>query len=1159
MAQSTFVKTYDGEGNQRGNYIQTLPDGGFIVSGYSTVSGNQDALLVRLNSDGEVLWSKTYGGTGYDEFFCAKVMPDGSFVALGSSDSFDELSTSKNVYLIRVNNNGDVTWEKVLTNNKVRGPTSGVSHEVGYDLSIEEGGTIFWSGRTLSDEYHTNRIFGRVSHDGEQLLYIMDESNAGTRGSYGSNSFCHLRLRQGWLIGGSTYDQFSFGKYDMNLTLFDELGVEIWSKSYGVYEGDNNYKIISIDEGFIFSSSSQISGINTPRIYEVDLNGVPQTCYELSSDDKESMSAYDVRRVNNSNIITMRSYNQIDGGAYLVKTEGVDIIWAKEYGSGVYNTVCKMDTTEYGGFVMVGFTFNSSSGTEDLMIVKADSLGNAGCNTQDAEFTVQSIPNTYRDRTTYYSTGSAEAFIQSEETEFTLESQSDVVNFSLGNDTVVCPGAAVVIGTDVEADSYYWLPGGETIATIQVSDSGSYQLVIEKDGCTLSDEIKVNWRESQIVDLGTDTVLCFGDSLLIVSPIIGDSYYWEPTGANGSSVYAKDSGLYQLTIVQNGCEFTGEIEIAFDDSFEFNFGDDIIACTGDTVVLVSPILSVAYAWTPNGESDSLIEVVEPGIYGLSIDNGVCSFTDSVHVDFQDDLNVDLGEDLFLCKNDSLELISNDYGEGSVYSWHPNGEKEAAITVKEPGVYVVEVVKGGCFGSDTLEVFPADSLDFELGKDTVICFGDSLVLNGVVGAQNIWQPVGIESLNYVVKQTGSYSVEINLGGCTYSDHISVEVYSVERFSLGGDTTICVDDNLIIGTNKVYDNYSWLPNGESTSNIEVRELGDYVLTVYDMGCSFSDTIRVNTDSIPDMNLGPDSSFCGQVMIVLNIKVPGGGDYKWSDGTTNPTKAITLPDEYWAQISRNGCITSDTVEFFELEQPKLFMGQDVIMCFGDTVLLAPDVIYSKPEELSYLWNTGAAQQRIFVSDTGQYSLLVSNQLCLVEGSISVGFPNVTTISERYSICQGISEEVTVDLSCDICSHVLWSDGDNSFERSFEEPSSLGVEIFDFYGCSSVYHIVVESDVSGDCASDFYVPNAFTPDGDGFNDEFYPVTIAHFIAEYRLEIFNRWGELIFESHDLDKKWDGTFDGTMVQQGVYNWKITYRLKDTADNKLLFGTAVLLR
>jgi len=90
--------------------------------------------------------------------------------------------------------------------------------------------------------------------------------------------------------------------------------------------------------------------------------------------------------------------------------------------------------------------------------------------------------------------------------------------------------------------------------------------------------------------------------------------------------------------------------------------------------------------------------------------------------------------------------------------------------------------------------------------------------------------------------------------------------------------------------------------------------------------------------------------------------------------------------------------------------------------------------------------------------------------------------------------------------------------------------------YGCtdSTTRYIQMTPEVI------LYVPNAFTPDGDSYNNTFYPVLTAGYNQEgYEFLIFNRWGDLIFESHTVGEGWDGTYKGKKCKDHVYTWKLT--------------------
>lgn len=92
------------------------------------------------------------------------------------------------------------------------------------------------------------------------------------------------------------------------------------------------------------------------------------------------------------------------------------------------------------------------------------------------------------------------------------------------------------------------------------------------------------------------------------------------------------------------------------------------------------------------------------------------------------------------------------------------------------------------------------------------------------------------------------------------------------------------------------------------------------------------------------------------------------------------------------------------------------------------------------------------------------------------------------------------------------------------------------------------------------YYVPNAFTPDGDGYNQTFKPIFTSGFdLYNFHFTIFNRWGEILFESYDSTKGWNGNYGGIPCQDGVYTWKVEFGLIKTDERVLDYGHVVLIR
>ena len=146
-------------------------------------------------------------------------------------------------------------------------------------------------------------------------------------------------------------------------------------------------------------------------------------------------------------------------------------------------------------------------------------------------------------------------------------------------------------------------------------------------------------------------------------------------------------------------------------------------------------------------------------------------------------------------------------------------------------------------------------------------------------------------------------------------------------------------------------------------------------------------------------------------------------------------------------------------------------------------------------------------------------------------------------------------------------WSFGDNTGSTQFQP-----IHEYDPENCAGFLVTLVASD--GNCYDTstqviqckeetiFYVPNTFTPDGDEFNNTFFPVFYSGYDPfNFEMLIFNRWGELIFETHNTEIGWDGTYSNgnTDCQDDVYTWKISYKIRQTDEKHVVVGHVTLLR
>jgi gliding motility-associated-like protein len=216
------------------------------------------------------------------------------------------------------------------------------------------------------------------------------------------------------------------------------------------------------------------------------------------------------------------------------------------------------------------------------------------------------------------------------------------------------------------------------------------------------------------------------------------------------------------------------------------------------------------------------------------------------------------------------------------------------------------------------------------------------------------------------------------------------------------------------------------------------------------------------------------------------------------------------------------------------------------------------------SYNWSGGVSTTNILSNiAAGNYSVIITDQNgCSVAENYLV--PQINTFDfdvfpAFYSITSGETVQFNANgaisyswspsssLNCNDCPNPIAKPTENTIYMIIGENSN---------GCIDTVYASVS--VKGD--NFLYVPNTFTPDGDEFNNVFIPCLSDSFDPQsYTLLIFNRWGELIFETKDLNEGWNGTYNGKLQQKGVYTWEILLKTKDLDDIKEFHGHVLLLR
>lgn len=435
------------------------------------------------------------------------------------------------------------------------------------------------------------------------------------------------------------------------------------------------------------------------------------------------------------------------------------------------------------------------------------------------------------------------------------------------------------------------------------------------------------------------------------------------------------------------------------------------------------------------------------------------------------------------------------------------------------------------------------------------------------------------------------------GCQSIEYVNVVVNPPVQLILQPYDTICGGENAIIPISSVPSigaTYSWTcsnnPNitGASsgsggiinqvlsnTSNSTQSVM--YTVTTSIGGCTTSDSCQVTINPLIEPlfpQLGP---FClgtipSPILSLQSINVPS------ISGTWNSPSVNTLllgPSTYSFTPAANQCAdTSVMIVQIANSATVSFTADTLIGCSPLNVTFSTlDVAgatYTWLSNGSLIGNTPVISQQFVNSGCYdielQYNLNGCSATSILNDYICVEPNPIAAFSFIPGVFGNPSETISFQNGTVGASTYFWDFGDGEFS-SLTEPTHL------FNNTFGGYSITLYAYSNSGCADSvtnpivyeegliYYIPNTFTPDQDEFNQTWKPVFTSGFDPYYyELSIYNRWGELIWISNNVDVGWDGSYGiSNACQEGVYTWKINFKIKGLDDRRLISGTLHLLR
>ncbi len=506
-----------------------------------------------------------------------------------------------------------------------------------------------------------------------------------------------------------------------------------------------------------------------------------------------------------------------------------------------------------------------------------------------------------------------------------------------------------------------------------------------------------------------------------------------------------------------------------------------------------------------------------------------------------DLNLDVVVDIS-CPGEADGSATVSVSGGSSpynYEWS-DGQSGPSADNLGPGTYKCVVTdNGGCKDSITVSIDEPAPVKISAAGDTTICIGDSALLSasasGGKGApyEYVWSNGLADSSKHSVSPDSSSTYEVyarDVNGCS-SDTLTltVNLFPPLNVEAEGKTTICAGDSveLSAGGSGGDGNHSYTWNNGMTGpeiTVSPSTTTYYVVTIED-GCNTPkdrDTVAVEVGSYPEVAFDPtDTAGCVPLTTRFgNDTDPSqaGNDCLWElgDGTT-----ISSCDSVSHTYQSPGCYdVSLTVT-------------SPLGCTSDTTLPDKVCVYENPEA-----NFTMDPQSTKILDT------------------EIDFENRSTGADEYKWAfKGLNTPGNSTDSTDTT--FIYRGKDTTLTYPKDQPGRYQVCLTAMtdQGCrdSTCKEVVIEG------AFMLWVPNAFTPNGDGLNDEFFPKVQGYEEGSYEFYIFDRWGELIFRTEDPDEHWDGRVNGESAASDVYVWKVVVTDRISGKEKVRTGEVTLLR
>jgi gliding motility-associated-like protein len=769
--------------------------------------------------------------------------------------------------------------------------------------------------------------------------------------------------------------------------------------------------------------------------------------------------------------------------------------------------------------------------------------------------------------------------------------------------TSICPGGTVTINVESNPDAtIVWSsPFSGSASSQVVSSPGIYTVSVSSCAITTVANITITAGSPPPMSItygGNDTI-CMEDTVVLMASGGFDTYTWMPAETDGQVYIGLGGGTFTVEgVTTAGCSNMDTITIYSHPEVPAPFSNDTTVCAGSTILLTahSGAGDLLYwysdlfggAFLSNGDSITVNIGEHDTAFYVSAFNGICfSERTAVNVFISPGSQTPLiTGSLAYCMGDTLLLEPDSVLAGVTYTWNGPGISNVdtnqlliyPVTISQSGTYSLYSTSGTCTsGTDSIHINVHDIHLQNFSSATAnVCQYDSLILStDILPGAYLWNTGNIfNSLSVNTSGDYFYTYTDSLGCSFNSDTVTVTVLPAPSSPQVADTAVCMSTPLTLNAGISGTTVNWYNMNDSLVGTGINYfLGPatmntflYIEAVDTNGChSLTDTMQITIVPPPlSPLLSVADTLCITDSILLTASTLPGYNYYWN-GPSGFSSSLEDPiinslgtanSGVYSLYVVNGYCISDTASLtINVDSlPQIIITNNPTICIGDTALLtAGGNVYNAS------WSTGATGSSIevwpllttlyMVSASNVCGTAVQNVIVHVNALpvIYMTGPNPLIVGESgfLNASGGLSYSwyPSTGLSCTSCPDPSVTTGVDMMYYCTVTDSNQCVNVDSFLvHAEEVYTL--------------YIPNSFSPDGNGLNDRFN--VIGHNVNDFSMRIYNRDGNLVYISDNINESWDGKSSQATDEPGVYVYLIRAAFEN-GQEKEYKGTVTIIK